>query len=47
MGKGLILCSFLHIPFDQRYIPQFRRDDMDPLINSLRAEYCFLVDKWC
>ena len=41
-GKGLLLCSLLHIRADHWYIPQFQRDDIDVLINSVCTEYFFL-----
>ena len=41
-GMGLFLCSLLHIRSDHWYIPQFLRDDIDVLINSVCIEYFFL-----
>ena len=40
-GKGLLLCSLLNIRADHWYIPQFQRDDIDVLINSVCTEYFF------
>ena len=40
-GKGLPLCSLLNIRADHWYIPQFQRDDIDVLINSVCTEYFF------
>ena len=41
-GKGLLLCSLLRIRSDHWYVPQFKRDDIDVLINSVCTEYFFL-----
>ena len=40
-GKGLLLCSVLHKRSDHWYIPQFQRDGIDVLINSVCTEYFF------
>ena len=40
-GNGLLLCSSLHIRSDHWHIPQFQRDDIDVLINSVCTEYVF------
>ena len=37
-GKGLLLCSLLKIRADHWYIPQFQRDNIDVLINSVCTE---------
>ena len=37
-GKGLLLYSLLNIRADHWYIPQFQRDDIDVLINSVCTE---------
>ena len=42
-GKGLLLCSLLNIRADHWYIPQFQRDDIDVLINSVCTEYFFFL----